>query len=86
MDDAGEEIAISEYYLENIDATVVSDTEDSEKQAVVLNGQEVMVISKDNSYQVAWINSGTQTMCAISGSNGMKDVVNNLVEKLISAS
>ena len=86
MDDAGEEIAISEYYLENIDATVVLDTEDSEKQTVVLNGQEVMVISKDNSYQVAWINNGAKTMCAISGLNGMKDVVNKLAEKLISAS
>lgn len=85
-DNSGEEIIVTEYYLESIDATVILDTENSEKQTIVLNGQEVMVISKDNSYQVAWINNGAQTMCAISGSKETKDVIDNLAEKVLSAS
>ena len=86
MSDSGEEITASEYLLENIDATVVLDTEHAKVQTAAIGGQEVMLIFKEGFYQVAWIVKDAQKMYAISGSEDIKDIINNLAEDLISAS
>ena len=83
---SGEEITASKYRLENIDATVVLDTENANVQNTVINDQDVLIIYKNGSYQVSWIIKDAQTMYAVSGSEDIKDIINNLAEDLISAS
>lgn len=83
---SGDEIAASEYHLKDLDATVVLDTESADVQDLVIHGQNVMVIRKDGSYQVAWIDGRTQTMCAINGSDGNRAIIDSLVEQLLSTS
>lgn len=86
VSDSGEEITASEYQLEDIDASVILDTENAEVQNGVISGQEVVLIYKDDSYQVVWIIKDAQMMYAVSGSKDIEDVINNLAENLISAS
>lgn len=86
VSDSGEEITASKYQLESIDASVILDTENANIQNTIINGQAAMLIYKNDSYQVAWIVKDTQTMYAVSGSENIKDVINNLAENLISAS
>lgn len=86
INDSGEELTVSEYFLENIDATVILDTENANVQDIIINGQKVTAIYKENFYQIAWLNNDSQTMCTLSGKDNIKDVIVNLAEKLISAS
>ena len=86
VNDTSKEIEASEYHLEYIDVTVILDTENTNVQNTVINGQDVLIIRKDGSYQVSWVINSAQKMYAISGSEDIKDVIVNLVEKLTSAS
>ena len=86
VNDTSKEIEASEYHLEYIDVTVILDTENANVQNTVINGQDVLIIRKDGSYQVSWVINSAQKMNAISGSEDIKDVIVNLVEKLTSAS
>ena len=53
VNDTSKEIEASEYHLEYIDVTVILDTENANVQNTVINGQDVLIIRKDGSYQVS---------------------------------
>lgn len=83
VNDAGEEVAVSVFFLAGRNTTITLDTEDAQTELSVIGDQSVTVIRKEGRYQLAWLNSEGQTMYAISGTSTAQQTIDQLAERMI---
>lgn len=82
-DSDGSEIEITDYRLSYISGTIVIDTENAAVRYETLHGQEVMIVHKETTDQIVWINDNEQVMTIVRGSNTPIDALLPIAESII---
>lgn len=80
----GAEINITSYQLQGVAGTIVIDTENADVQYEDIYGQNVMIVYKNSSYQIAWVNQEQQYMIIVRGTDVSLDDLMPLVKNMIS--
>lgn len=81
---ADAEISIRIWRLQGENATVQIDTENADVQYEDIFGQNIMIVHKNEVYQIAWICEDQQYMMVVRGINVSLDDMMFIAEKLIS--
>lgn len=83
MNESNDEISISEYSLDNMDAAVVVDTENADVSETLIGNQNVYIIKKEATYQITWVVEKAQKMIAIGGSEPLADTIMEIAKNII---
>ena len=84
INEANNEISISEYFVHDKDAAVSVDTENADVSEMRIGSQLVYMIEADDAYQIVWVAEEAQKMIVIGGPRSLEDTVMEIAKNLIS--